>query len=180
MFGVSNKNDKEKAKRRGNERARGLKRRKRIPQRERFGLDKSEHTHTVTGGGGEGAQRERESEREEKDEERTKRRSIGPQRGTGSSTPVSTAWPLPALGIPNPVITQNTQGLTGSLSQHCFPLGGSGLCGMCRVYSSPFPPEARKKPLSRTCHLDQFVFYRFYPKAKKNLLTCSGLSRRSV
>lgn len=30
---------------------------------------------------------------------------------TGSSTLVSTAQPLPALGIPNPVITPNTQRL---------------------------------------------------------------------
>lgn len=40
----------------------------------------------------------------------------------GSSMLVLTAWPLPVLGTPNPVITQNTQGLTGSLSQHRFPV----------------------------------------------------------
>lgn len=90
---------------------------------------------------------------------RTKRRrSIGPQRGTGSSMPVSTTWPLPALGIPNPVITQNTQGLTGSLSQCHFPLGSSGLCGMCvsaRTFCrvDRFSLEPRKH-LSCTCHLD--------------------------
>lgn len=84
------------------------------------------NTDTVTGRGG---SKERVNERRRM--RRTKRRSIRPQWKTGSSTPVSTTWPLPELGIPKPVITQNTQGLTGSLSQHCFPLGHSGLRGMC-------------------------------------------------
>lgn len=61
--------------------------------------------HTVRGGSAERVNERRRMRR-------TERRSIGPLRGTGSSTPVSTAWPLPALRIPNPVITQNTQGLT--------------------------------------------------------------------
>lgn len=84
-----------------------------------------------------------------------KRRSIGPQRGTGSSTPVSTAWPLPALGIPNPVITQNTQPGSDWVSEpELFPTlllwtEWDHVCvcdrRFCRVYSPPFSPEARKK-----------------------------------
>lgn len=107
-----------------------------------------------------------------------RRRSIGLQRGTGSSTSVSTALPLPALGIPNPVIIQNTRVLTGSLSQHGSPLGCSGPCGMC----APPPPhpcfgplcpslqstEARRKLslMHPSPRRDQLVFYRFHPKSK--------------
>lgn len=81
-----------------------------IPKEERFGLDKYKHTHTAVyrRGGSTGPVNERRKMKT------MERRSIGPQRGTGSSTPVSTTWPLPALRIPNPVITQNTRGLTRS------------------------------------------------------------------
>lgn len=60
-----------------------------------------------------------------------------------------TAWPLPVLGTPNPVITQNTQGLTGSLSQHHFPVSSSGLCGMhvhAALLPSPKPASSLPKP----------------------------------
>ena len=111
-----------------------------------------------------------------------KRRSIGPQRGTGSSTPVSTAWPLPALGIPNPVITQNTQPGSDWVSEpELFPIlplwtEWDHVC-VCdqRVYSPPFSPEARKKIFFCTCSLDWFVFYQKRNKKDPNLLTRSGL-----
>lgn len=56
-----------------------------------------------------------------------------------------TAWPLPVLGTPNPVITQNTQGLTGSLSQHHFPVSSSGRCGM-HVHAALLPSTVRLFP----------------------------------
>lgn len=112
-----------------------------IPQWERFGWDKLRHRYCNwqrTGGSTESV-----------NERRRMRRSIRAQRGTGSSMPVSTTWPLPALGIPNPVITQNIQGLTWSRSQQRFPLGCFGLCGM-RVSAghSVEPTEPGKKKSS--------------------------------
>lgn len=73
--------------------------------------------HVVTDGG----------EREEEDEGGG---ASGLGREAGSSMLVPTAWPLPVLGTPNPVITQNTQGLTGSLSQHHYPASSYGPCGI--------------------------------------------------
>lgn len=67
---------------------------------------------------------------------------------------VPTAWPLPVLGTPNPVITQNTRGLTGFVSQHHFPASSSGPCGLralpfCPVCSRPssLPQPKNRWPL---------------------------------
>lgn len=164
-------------KKRGNEITRGWMEKERgwIPQRERFGGDKLRHTYCNwqrRGGSMESNDRRRMR--------RTKRRrSIRAQRGTGSSMPVSTTWPLPALGIPNPVITQNTQGLTRSRSQHHFPLGCFGLCGT-RVSAGRSVVRLKSGLVPVTLIQPVCLLWVFRSKTNKNsnLLTCSGLSRQ--
>lgn len=69
--------------------------------------------HTLTGTGKEGVRRamEEENDREGGKERVEKEGARAGWAKTGSSTLVSTAQPLPALRIPNPVITPNTQRL---------------------------------------------------------------------
>lgn len=90
--------------------------------------------HVVTDGG----------EREEEDEGGG---VSGPGTEAGSSMLVPTAWPLPVLGTPNPVIIQNTQGLTGFLSQHHFPVSSSGPCAaiLPSLQSALFPSKAENR-----------------------------------
>ena len=133
------------------------------------------NTDTVTGRGGrEGAEREW-----------TRGEGWGGRGGgggvsgssveTGSSTPVSTTWPLPALRLLNPVITQNTRGLTGSVSQHRFPLGRSGLCGTCvsaQISVSVSSPDPREPPLACLSPSYNWFVGKKKPKPKKMIRTC--------
>ena len=170
-----------------------LKRRKRIPPRERFGSDKSKHTLEPAQEGRE----HRESEWEEKDEEDEEEEYRAPAREQAPARRFQPHWPLPALGIPNPVITHNTQGPTGSRRQHGSPLAGSGPSGTCvstRLFSRVISPlfshrSPKTSSLVSVASARPVCLLRVFPKSNThththtrspNLLTCSGFSRHSV